>query len=497
MNTVIYLRKSRNDPEAESIDDTLKKHKETLLKVAEQSGLSVIRIYKEVVSGDGLFSRPEMVQLLSDAEADEFEAVLCMDIDRLGRSSQKDSGIILETFKEHGIKIITPLKTYDLNDEIDEMTTEMQTFIARQELKSITRRLQRGMKKSLEDGCHIFEPAYGYKRIYVEKRPTLEIYEPEAEVVRMIFDMYVNQRLGSYIISDKINQMGYKTRKGGTFSRNTVRFILQNPVYTGKIVWNKRHHIKKKHPGDKHKTVPNPQEDWIIANGLHKPIISDELFKQAQEIRSTRSHPPSYTGELKNPFAGLLYCSKCGTAIVRQLSPKTGPRLLCPTTGCCHSVVLVKVEEYLKNILEETLLDLLTEQKKPIQNDLKMKKAALTSELSAAKREIKTLNTQKSALYDLLEQGVYTTEVFLERSRVISQKMDKAQANLEDVTARLNACSSIPDFRRKCAIISHLLDNYETLSPADINSYLKQFIKRIEYHYPKDADTFTLLVEFC
>ena len=95
----MYLRKSRMDPDSESIDETLARHTDTLTKFAGRLGMCITGVYKEVVSGDGLFTRPEMVRLLQDIEMGEYTAVLCMEIDRLGRSSQKDSGIIFETIK--------------------------------------------------------------------------------------------------------------------------------------------------------------------------------------------------------------------------------------------------------------------------------------------------------------------------------------------------------------------------------------------------------------
>ena len=143
-SVAIYLRKSRMDPESESVDETLARHTDTLMKTAASLELNVVKIYKEVVSGDGLFTRPEMLRLLHDVEEDMYSAVLCVEIDRLGRSSQKDGGIILETFQEHNVFIVTPNKTYDLNNEFDEQSVEMQSFIARQELKAIKRRRRKG-----------------------------------------------------------------------------------------------------------------------------------------------------------------------------------------------------------------------------------------------------------------------------------------------------------------------------------------------------------------
>ena len=169
--TAIYLRKSRNDEQSESIDETLARHLDILTDFAVKNGITVIKIYKEVVSGDGLFTRPQMIAMLNDIENGCYTAVMCIDIDRLGRSSTKDSGIILETLRENGCRIITPDKVYDLDNDIDEMTVEMKSFFARQELKSITKRLKRGEIETIKAGGHTGEPPYGYRRIWIGKMP--------------------------------------------------------------------------------------------------------------------------------------------------------------------------------------------------------------------------------------------------------------------------------------------------------------------------------------
>ena len=500
-NVAIYLRKSRMDPDDETIEETLSRHRETLLETAAKQNLTITEIYEEVVSGDGLFTRPEMLRLLRDIESGKYTGVLCMAIDRLGRSSQKDGGIILETLKEYDIRIITPQKTYDLNDDIDETSVEMQSFLARQELKSIKRRLTAGLKKSIEDGYHVTEPPYGYRRIYMNKRPTLEIHEEEANTVRMIFDMYVNQGFGSHIISDRLNSMGLKPRKNDHFSRNTIRFILQNPTYTGKIVWNKKHRIKKKTLNDKHKYLINPEEKWITSNGIHPAIISEELFKKAQKIRETRTHPPSFTGTLKNPFAGLVYCKKCGTAITRQnLMKKNSIRLLCPTTGCTRSIQLDIFEEAVHKAMQDILnkyKNLRSATHKPKFN----KQDAMSTLIFSAKQietEIRKLEKQKESLHDLLEQGIYDTDTYLERSKLIAMKLQAAENLLKTTNEKINKVNKLKPLEAAVPVLEKLLYNYEDMTPAEQNELYKKLIIRIDYeHTPEQSRTdFTMNIHW-
>lgn len=157
MDVALYLRKSRADEDAErrGEGETLAKHKTALLKLAKQLKLNIIRIREEIVSGETLVHRPEMLQLLKEVESGEYDAVLVMDIDRFGRGNMQEQGLILETFRSSKTKIITPRKTYDLMDEFDEEYSEFEAFMARKELKIITRRMQGGRKRTAEEGNFI------------------------------------------------------------------------------------------------------------------------------------------------------------------------------------------------------------------------------------------------------------------------------------------------------------------------------------------------------
>lgn len=168
----MYLRKSRAE-EGEETEVVLAKHRAQLSRYAAEHMINVVKIYEEVVSGDSLFSRPQMLQLLNDIENQEYTGVLCMDIDRLGRGNMKEQGLILETFKNSSTAIITPDKIYDLNNELDETQSEFKTFMARQELKMIKKRLSRGLHLTIEKGGYVSNIPFGYKRGYKNKVPTL------------------------------------------------------------------------------------------------------------------------------------------------------------------------------------------------------------------------------------------------------------------------------------------------------------------------------------
>ena len=492
----IYLRKSRGDPEDETIEETLGKHKRILLDFAKRAKLTVSEIYCEVVSGDGLFVRPEMIRLLNEVEKNSYSGVICIDIDRLGRVDTKDRGIILDAFKETGTKIITPNKTYDLSDEIDEFSTEMQMLFARQELKKITKRLRTGLVKSVEDGCHVGEPPYGYRRTYIDKKPTLEIYEPEADVIKMVYDMYVNQHYGSSTIANTLNSMGLKPRKSEQFSRTTIRFYLSNPIYTGKIVFNKRHKIKKKLPTDKNRSELNPPDRWIVVDGMHPAIIDEALFNEAQRISKEHTHPPSFTGEIMNPLAGLVRCANCGKIMTRQTSSKTLPRLICNTVSCNRSTMIWKVEEKVLDIMRNTLFD--HRLSKPKQsNDLAERISILNKSIAELKKQLTVTKNQNNNLYDLLEQGVYDIKTFTERSKILTQKITEIETLITENEKAVYTLDVEPRRQEIIPIMEYLINNYKTMTAAEQNITYKKIIKNISYKRERGYNSdFDIKIEF-
>lgn len=474
-----YLRKSRSDDPTETIEETLQKHLNILSDFARKNEILIKKVYKEVVSGDGLFTRPQMIALLNDVEQGMYTAIMCVDIDRLGRSSTKDSGIIMETLQDNNCKIITPDKIYDLNDEVDQFTVETKSFLARQELRSIKKRLQRGEIETLKAGGHMGEPPYGYQRKWIDKMPSLEPTK-EAEIVKMIYNWYVNDGYGSYTISDKLNKLNIPAPDGGKFSRSSVRMILSNPTYSGKIIWNKTKVHRKKNVSDKHSRSYNTPDKWLIADGLHDAIIEPKIWEEAQRIRSSRSHPPAFTGVIKNPYSGIVYCAKCGEHMQRQ-SKKNGrnERLLCPTGGCSASISMPLFDKSILIELEKLLKKLTLKQEKTLPNT---RKADIEKTINLAHKQLIALVSQSDKLHDLLEQGIYDADTFLSRKAALSEKRHSLENEISLLNAELNKINSQIQPEDIIPTIEHILNNWDSILPAEKNRILKMLIVKISYY---------------
>jgi len=118
----IYLRKSREDIESEKYGEgeTLARHEKILTTLAEKRNLHISKIYREVVSGETISERKEMQKLLKDVENEKWTGVLVVEVERLARGDTADQGRVAKAFKYSHTKIITPVKTYDPDNEFDE-----------------------------------------------------------------------------------------------------------------------------------------------------------------------------------------------------------------------------------------------------------------------------------------------------------------------------------------------------------------------------------------
>lgn len=483
----VYLRKSRAE-ENEPTDEVLERHRVILTDYARKHGIGIQRIYEEVVSGDSLFSRPVMMELLHDIQAGKYTGLMCVDIDRLGRGNMREQGLILDTLKEAGTVIITPEKVYDLNDEIDETQTEFKTFFARQELKMIKKRLNRGRMMTLEKGGYVSNPPFGYSQAYRDKIPTLAPDPEESGFVKLIFSRCLDGE-GCQSISNRLNCMGAKPRRGGNFSRSTVREILSNPVYTGKTVWGRSKTIRPSNPGEYPRRVSLPPDQWHVFPGLHPAIIDEKTFHAANRLLAGRSVPPaSRNTEIKNPLAGLLFCRKCGYSMVRRPSSRNPGRAeyICPSQGCVRASRTDLVEEAALSVLWEYLKGTPPPDTPGSEDE---KAAGHTGSL--LKSALSKLKGQLEKACAMLEQGVYSPELFSAREQDLKAKMRQLEEDIEEQRKKSDNDSAVVNSYHP----THLLEEYRNGTPIEKNQMLKAVIDRIYYYKAKTASPNDFCIE--
>lgn len=479
MSYAIYLRKSRADIEAEARGEgeTLARHQTQLTELAKKRELDVGAVYKELVSGETIAARPVMQQLIAEVSEGRWDGVICMEIERLARGDTMDQGLVSQAFKFSGTKIVTPAKVYDPNNEFDEEYFEFSLFMSRREYKTIRRRMQAGRLASVREGNYIgSQPPYGYRKIrnYEDKSYTLEPIEREADTVRLIYELYTQRNMGYGKIAAYLSTLGIPPKRSDTWSASSVKDIIENPVYCGKLRWDFRK--TKKTLADGKVILSRPKSEGSVFQGKHKPIVSEEIWHAARSIREKRSHSSDHFRKpLKNPFAGLMYCGMCGRAMVRRPYADKPPHYICSHNGCgCMSSAEPEIDE--------AILRSLKKQYDRYEVTVKNNEQAIPAEnkgiLKNAASELEKLKKQKERLYDLLEQNVYSPEVFAERSEAIGRRIK----DIEEIAARERSEKLRITAEEARLTVKAVIDGCFGLdSASQKNELLKTAIKRISY----------------
>lgn len=491
---LIYLRKSRADRDDETVEEVLSKHEESIQKNAVRIfGMKIPEenIFREVVSGETIQARPEMMKVLNTISSENIKAVMVYDVQRLSRGDWEDGGKILTAFKYSNTLVITPNKIFDLNEKsgYDYKMFKAELSAGYDYLEYTKTILHSGIVRSVEKGNYLGSVApYGYKRVTVDKSPTLEIDESEADGVRMMFELYASG-IGVYKVVSRLNDSPYKARNNKKWSDSTVRRILQSPIYIGKIRWNYRKEKKIYEDGEIKKIRPLGTEDEVfIVDGKHQPIIDEELWNKVQNIFGSHTKEKSNT-ELRNALAGLLKC-KCGSSMVlRTYIGKRKPRLVCKAQRYCNTtsnnydIVYDRVIQSLETYVKDFEFKLKNQDKSLIDIHQRM--------IDDLESELEKLYKKEDEIFDFLEDGIYTKDIYLKRKAKNDEKIDEVKDKIKrakmDAPKKINYEDKIIKFNN---VIRTLKD--DNIKPKDKNDLLKEIIDKIIYDREKTDNSFDM-----
>lgn len=484
---IMYLRKSAmdNDFESSTVEETLRRHKTILTDYAKSKRLNVTVVLEEVVSGESLASRPQMMKCLELANTGEYSGVLCMDIDRLSRGNSMDSGYITQVLQINNCKIITPAKTYDLANESDEQFTDMKFMFSRYELKTITKRMHRGRDASALEGKYIGSvPPFGYERYKLKgtKGYSLKINPEQAEIVRLVFDLYTNKDMGYDRVINEVKKLGIQpTYPISVWDRHTVQNIIKNPVYIGKIRYKHKPQQKVMIDGKIVKKRTLNKDGDIIVDGLHEPIISEELWNKAQ-VAQKRKPSVRVDRELQNPFAKVVICGKCGRVMTRKLCYNGRYRIDCPAIGCdTRSMYFTEFEE----IVVAEMKKWFDKYKITISQESIPEDNTLQQALDSINSQLANLEDQQNKICELLEKGVYSIEVFTKRNEKLQSDISALRDSKRKLEEELNKPKSTVDI---VPSVQGLLDSYDIMNPKQKNALWQEVMDRIEYFAEPNED---------
>lgn len=481
---IMYLRKSRQDDPNETVEEVLAKHETILQEWAERElGCKIPEenIYREVISGESIADREEIKKVLARLEDPAVVGVLCVEPSRLSRGDLADCAKIIDSFRFSKSLIATPYMTYDLENKMERKFFQDELLRSNEFLEYTKSILWRGRVAAIKRGCFINNVApYGFKKIKIGKDHTLEIVEEQAEVVRLVFDLYVKDDLSPHRIAMRLNEMGIPAPLEEEWTRSTVHSMLRNAHYAGYVVFNRYKETQMLENGEiVTRTIQQPEEEWIIAEGKHKEIISRETWEQAKNL--VARHPRINTKrELINPLAGILVCGKCGRVLKYGIYTKTFPRYTCKSKPLCYKSV--KVDAMLDAVIvalekaELPALELKAQNGDGNAHNIQRKL------LAKLEKQMEEYRAQEDRQFELLETNPnYSQEVFNRRNAELRQKMEECKS------AIYKAKSTLPesvDYSERVAVLKSAIEilKDDAATANEKNKIVKSIVEKIEYH---------------
>lgn len=268
------------------------------------------------------FDRPFFKKMLSDIDEGKINLVIVKDLSRFGRN-YVEAGMYVQRFTDSNIRFIAADDNYDSLVNSDDLLFPIKNVVNEMYARDVSKKTKAAKKAKARDGQFIGSKApFGYK-IDPNDRHHLIVDEPAAQVVKRIFRLasegvgynkmakiFREEKVLTPIAYFNLNNPDYFKsdywRKEFDWHVTSIRAILNNEVYLGKLVYGKQRNKSMK---SKEK-VRNPKEDWIVVENCHEPIITQELWDTVHKILNAK-HRPAKAGEVQM-FAGLLYCSDCG-----------------------------------------------------------------------------------------------------------------------------------------------------------------------------------------
>ena len=475
---LMYLRKSRADDPNETVEEVLSKHEARLQDFMRRRYGRPIpeeNIYREVCSAESIADRVEIKKVLSRIEDAEVEGVVVADVPRLSRGDLGDCNEIIMRFRYTKTLVITDTMQFDLEDKRDRQFFQDELLRGAYYLDYVKEVLRRGREGAVRNrGCFSGTKApYGYDKVKIGKNHTLAPNK-DADIVRLIFDWRANEHLPHLKIARRLNEMGIPAATGGLWTKSTLKSMLRNPHYDGKVTYGQKKTTTFIENGEVvQKRIR--QTDYIINDGIHPAIIDHEIFTKVQEM-DYRAPSAKIEYDLSNPFAGILRCAICGKVLAHHPYKKAEPRYACRTIPrCCKSSKVSMVTEAIIMALEQSELPNLHAKLNNGDGDAyKIKKSLLAN----LEKELADYKVQEEKQYEFLETGRYTEEVFDKRHNILREKIDACQKKIKETQ------SSMPkqiDYNEKIMRLEEAIQALRSdISPAEKNKFLKAIISRID-----------------
>lgn len=393
----------------------------------------------EGISGGSTKKRDNFNRMIRDAKAGMFDFIITKEISRFSRSTL-DSIKYTQELLDYNVGVFFQNDNINTLDTDSEFRLVIMAGVAQDEIRKLSERLKFGFRQAIKNG-HVLgnDKLYGYDK----KDCVLTVNEEEAEIIRIIFDLYGNQRLGTRTISKRLMELGYTSREGNAFNTLTIRHILENPKYKGWYCGNKSQSVDYRTK----RNVLLDESEWVTHPDPSIPaIVSEELWNRANALYKRRreemkSHSSGISFHNRYPYSAKIYCEEHGTTFHRQvIQTKKGQqevwqckvyrshgRAACSAPQIRSSDLDVILSDIFKELVrdKEKIIDSLVTVLTNIPKEVDYGKLRCQVE-----NEMDDLERKKNRLLDLSIAGALTVEEFKERNDAFNAQILECQGKL-------------------------------------------------------------------
>lgn len=418
---------------------------EAILKYAKSNNIIVPKEYifmeSEGRSGKKADNRPQFQNMIATAKTSPkpFDCILVWKFSRFARNQDESTfykGMLRKKLNIDVISISEPVLE-GMYGRLIEMIIEWQDeFYSYNLAQDVTR----GMKTKAKNGGVQCRPPLGYRIPYHNATP--QIVPEEAEIIRMIFDKYVNQKMSIFGLTKYLNSLGLKTSHGKPFEKRSLEYILQNPIYAGIIRWNRTCNETNE---------IRDRSEWIISKGTHPAIISEELYNKAteryeSEYKRYNAKPSEVT---KHWLSGLVKCSACGRTLsscvrhTKTIGDIYSFQCYGYLKGKCDHNHYVREDELVPAVLAalDEVLDAGTVEYE-IKNAVKIED---THELDTLNNLMQKLELKEKRAKEAYINGVDTLEEYKQSKKLIQIERESLETSLAQLQASNSQNEESPD----------------------------------------------------
>ncbi|WP_394219128.1 recombinase family protein [Halobacillus trueperi] len=435
LKAAIYARVSTEEQaEGYSIDAQI----DTIRKFCVQRETEIVEEYIDRgISGKSIEGRYSLQKMLKDAEEGKFDVIYIWKISRLARKNV-DLLTIVENLSKSNVKLYSISENFDTETTMGKFSLQMIGAVAEFERNSIVENVKLGMRQRARKGKWNGGIVLGYKSVK-SSNPNkddsrLEIVPEEAAIVRKIYNLYVSGK-GLKAIANQINHEGYRTKRGNHFSTAAVKDIVTNPIYIGKVRFNRYENWSERRRRGK-------SEDIIIQDGNHDPIVDPELWSQVQLIQKKKASKPMKNYDGKYLLVGLMKCPMCGATMVssrttNKLKDGTKKVLRYYTCGAfkskgssvcsANSVRADYAEKYIMDRLQHVVQhkEVLSEIVSRVNQQKKGRIQPLQEELLSLESFIESVENRRDKYLRLYESNMVDQSMFVDRLNEIREERDQ------------------------------------------------------------------------